>query len=75
MAFNGIAVLHTDKRTLAIVTAHGSGKLTLDQIAAQLEMHRNTAYSSVKRLVHAGYLARTGRGRQGSTYQVINAHD
>ncbi len=70
-----IEVLHTDERTLEVMAAHGSGKLTLDQIGERLKLHRNTIHRSVKRLVDAGYVTRSGRGRQGSSYRIINARD
>lgn len=75
MTLMRVEVLANDEKTLAVITAHGAGKLTHSEIAMRAKVSRNTAYRSVKRLVHGGYVTRTGRGRAGSTYQVINAHD
>jgi len=64
-----------DERILDIIARHGPESLTLDEIAARSELHRNTVHDAVKRLENSGRLTRSVHGRAGTTYEVIDADD
>lgn len=64
----------TDKAVLDVLRKYGSEPLSLQDIAALVGCHRNTAHNAITRLESAGYIRRSyGGGANKTIYEITNA--
>jgi predicted transcriptional regulator len=71
--FHGLNEL--DRRVFRLLVAH-EGPLTVDELAAEIDRERTTAYRSLRRLTEAGVVEKEQRSfKEGSYYHVFAPAD
>ncbi len=67
------AVRLTDREVLRVIQENSTVRLTQEDIADLVGVHRITVVRSLKRLTHARLIVRHGNGRRGGyDYEVLS---